>query len=126
MVGDDKVGGILVEKSGDMAVVGIGINLWWHEAPTGMAALFDEDPGEDRYAELGALWGAELMQLLDADEWPIDEYRNMCMTLGVEIKWEPEGMGRALDVSNDGGLVVDRDGKTEVVYSGEIHHLRHR
>jgi len=124
MVEDDKVGGILVEKSGDVAVVGIGLNIWWPNAPPGMNALFDEDPGEDRFAEVGALWGAELMRILDAEEWPIDEYRTMCMTLGAEIKWEPHGNGRALDVSHDGGLIVDRDGKTETVYSGEIRHMR--
>ncbi len=33
-----KVGGILVERA-DEVVVGMGVNLWWPDAPEGMSAL---------------------------------------------------------------------------------------
>ena len=125
MIQENKVGGILVERSGGVAVVGFGLNLWWPESPPAMSALSASDPGGDLYAEIGALWGAELMRLIDSEGWPIDEYRSGCVTLGREIRWEPEGIGVAVDVADDGGLIVDRDGQTEVVYSGEISHLRH-
>ena len=121
-----KVGGILVERSADVVVIGLGLNLWWPDAPTGMGALFQSDPGGDRHAEVGALWGAELMRIVDDDGWPIDEYRSRCVTIGNFISWDPDGEGRAVDVAHDGGLVVDRDGTHETVYSGEIRHLRHR
>jgi len=121
-----KVGGILVERSDEVAVVGLGLNLWWPDPPAGMTALFEEDPGEGRYAEVGALWGAELMRILDEGEWPIDEYRSICETLGVDVGWEPDHVGRAVDIAEDGGLIVDRDGTTQTIFSGEVQHLRHR
>lgn len=122
---DLKVGGILVERSDDVVVVGFGLNLWWQQAPPATAALFDQDPGEDRYAEVGALWGAELMRIIDGNGWPIDEYRSVCQTLGRAVSWEPDNFGHAVGVAEDGGLIIERDGETETVYSGEVRHLRH-
>ena len=121
-----KVGAILVERSDDVVVVGLGLNLWWLDPPAGMTALFEEDPGDGCYAEVGALWGAELMRIVDDDGWPIEEYRSICETLGVDVGWEPDNVGRVVDIAEDGGLIVDRDGTTETVFSGEVRHLRHR
>lgn len=122
--GEAKVGGILVELRDGAAVAGMGLNLWWADAPAGMVGLYDEDPGPDRHAELGALWAAELMHLIDGEGWPIDEYRRLCATLGREITWEPEGAGKALDVAEDGALLVEADGQVRPLYSGEVSHLR--
>jgi BirA family biotin operon repressor/biotin-[acetyl-CoA-carboxylase] ligase len=124
MLGECKVGGILVEKIGDVVVIGLGLNLWWPDAPDGVCALHRDDPGESRHVELGALWGAETMRLLEATGWPRDEYKSLCSTLGREVTWEPEGTGRALDVDNDGALVVAADGATFTVSSGAVRHLR--
>lgn len=127
LIGDLKVGGILVERSGDLLVVGLGLNLWWVDPPKGASALFEEDPGGERHAEIGGLWGAELMRLVDSEGWPRDEYLSLCETIGADITWEPEGSGRAVDVSEDGGLVVEEDGgKTTTIYSGEVMHVRRR
>ncbi len=71
MLGDLKVGGILVERSADVVVVGLGLNLWWPDPPEGMAGLLGEDPGDDRYAEVAGLWGAEFMRLMDSDGSPM-------------------------------------------------------
>jgi biotin-(acetyl-CoA carboxylase) ligase len=65
------------------------------------------------------------MELIDGEGWPIDSYRNTCATLGREITWEPEGVGRAVDVAPDGGLVVDTPAGRETIYSGAIRHVRH-
>ena len=120
-----KVGGILVERSSGVVVIGFGLNLWWPNAPSGMGALYRDDPGDDRYAEIGALWAAELMRIVEGDGWPIDEYRSRCVTIGSDISWDPAGAGRGIDISKDGGLIVDHDGLVETIYSGEIRHLRH-
>ena len=119
-----KTGGILVERSGGLAVIGLGLNLWWPSSPEGAGALFVEDPGEGAHAQLGALWGAELMEMIDGDRWPIDDYRRACETLGQEITWEPDGRGEAVDVADDGGLVVVTSSGRETIYSGTVSHVR--
>jgi BirA family biotin operon repressor/biotin-[acetyl-CoA-carboxylase] ligase len=125
MVGDLKVGGILVERSGEVVVIGLGLNLWWPDPPTGAGGLYEEDPGPERHAEIGGLWGAELMRLLDAEGWPSSEYKSDCVTLGRQISWEPGGSGRAVDVAPDGGLIVETsDGATATLYSGRVSHVR--
>jgi BirA family transcriptional regulator, biotin operon repressor / biotin---[acetyl-CoA-carboxylase] ligase len=119
-----KVGGILVERSGDVTVIGLGLNLWWPSAPEGMGALFDEDPGEEAHAEIGALWGAELMEAIDNTGWPIDDYREMCDTIGRDITWEPDGSGRAVDIAVDGALLVETSHGVESLHSGAVSHIR--
>jgi BirA family biotin operon repressor/biotin-[acetyl-CoA-carboxylase] ligase len=126
MMGESKVGGILVERSAGVTVIGLGLNLWWESPPEGMGSVHRDDPGESAHAELGALWGAEIMELLDGHGWPIGRYRDVSVTLGREVEWEPEGRGTALDVADDGALIVEGPNGTETVRSGAIRHLRHQ
>lgn len=121
---DHKVGGILVERDDATTVVGLGLNLWWPEAPEGAGAVFESDPGPSARDEIGALWGAELMELIDAAGWPVDSYRAACATLGKDITWEPDGIGKALDITRDGALVVQTDRGEEKLHSGAIRHIR--
>ncbi len=118
-----KVGGILVEESTGILVAGLGLNLYWERAPDGAAALFDDDPGADRYKEIGALWAAELMRLVSVEGWPIDDYRRNCRTLGRDITWEPNGMGRAADVNDAGALLVETQSGLQEIHAGEIRHV---
>lgn len=124
MLSDLKAGGILVEVHDDAVVVGMGLNLWWTDPPEGAIALYEEDPGPERHAEIGALWAAELLRLVDRPGWPRDEYRKHCTTLGWFITWEPEGSGRAIDVAPDGGLVVDTDEGEQILHAGRVRHIR--
>lgn len=124
LVGESKVGGILVETSGDVTTIGLGLNLWWPDAPEGTTALYSEDPGAEAFAQVGALWGAELMELVDGSGWPIDVYRGVCVTLGREITWDPDGIGRAVDIAPDGALVVESAAGREELYSGAVRHVR--
>ena len=119
-----KVGGILVERSSGVSVVGIGLNLWWPTAPDGMGAVYDSDPGVESHAQLGALWCAELMELIDGDGWPVDAYLKVSDTVGSDVVWEPNGSGRAVGVAPDGALLVETPQGTEQIYSGAIRHLR--
>lgn len=118
-----KAGGILVERTGDVTVIGLGLNLWWPTAPEGMTGLSVDDPGGAEYSRVGGLWGAELMELIEADGWPIDEYRSVCTTIGRDIDWEPEGSGRAVEVTGGGALVVDVGGVEKRIYSGSVRHV---
>lgn len=124
LISDLKVGGVLVERGDGLSVVGLGLNLWWAQAPSGMGALFDEDPGPDRHAEIAGLWGAELMDIVSSGDWPIDEYRESCLTLGRDISWRPSGAGKAIGVADDGALIVETETGREQIYSGEVHHVR--
>ena len=119
-----KVGGILVERSSGVSVVGMGLNLWWPTAPEGMGAVYDSDPGGETHAQLGALWCAELMELIDGGGWPMDAYLEVSDTIGTDVVWEPDGSGRAVGVAADGALIVETPNGTEQIYSGAIRHLR--
>lgn len=124
MVGEAKVGGLLVERSEDTTTVGLGLNLWWRDAPDGMGALHVEDPGPEAHAEIGALWGAEFMEMLEDTDWPIEAYRAVCDTLGGDITWEPDGAGRAVDIALDGALIVETPSGRQPIYSAAIRHVR--
>ena len=124
MRADLKVGGILVERSDEIVVVGLGLNLWWPDPPDGAGAIYESDPGTARHAEIGALWGAELMDLVDSEGWPRDEYTRSCSTTGAEITWEPDGRGRAIGVAADGSLVVHTADGEVSIYSGAVAHVR--
>lgn len=124
MVGDRKVGGILSEAVGEVVVVGLGLNLWWPDPPTGMAALFADRPPSATTQEMGELWAGELLGLLSSDDWPLGEYRELCGTVGEMITWEPGGLGMATGVADDGGLIVESGGETLVLRSGAVRHVR--
>ena len=124
LLGGAKVGGILVERSSGVMVIGMGVNIWWPDAPAGVAALRETDPGEETHALIAGLWAAELFSLIEADGWPLDEYRRICETLGRDITWEPDGEGHAVDIHPDGGLIVEIEGRRETLTSGAIRHVR--
>lgn len=121
-----KTGGILVERDDAATVIGLGLNLWWADPPPGAGALYQTDCGPDRHLEVGALWGAELMDLIATEGWPIDEYRDSCETLGREIEWAPDGRGRAIGIADDGALIVEVDGSEDRLVSGAVRHVRTR
>lgn len=123
-IGGDKIGGILVEQSDGVFVIGMGVNLWWPRSPEAVGAYLEEDPGPERHTEIGALWAAELLSLLRVEGWPIAEYRQACATLGRDIAWEPDGSGRAVDVSETGALVIDDGSEQREIHSGVVRHIR--
>lgn len=124
IAGGGKAGGILVERSSQVVVVGMGVNLWWPDAPVGVSSLRDTDPGDEAHAPIAGLWAAELLALVGAEGWPLEEYRRLCETVGREITWDPDGTGRAVDIDPSGGLIVEMDGRREVITSGAVSHVR--
>jgi BirA family biotin operon repressor/biotin-[acetyl-CoA-carboxylase] ligase len=117
-----KVGGILVESSGNTVVVGCGINLWWADPVDGAASLLHEDPGVDTASRLAERWAGSLLALLDdgPQAWPREEYEQACVTLSRDVYWEG-GEGRATAIAVDGALIVDEDGVDVILHSGEVH-----
>jgi biotin-(acetyl-CoA carboxylase) ligase len=123
---EDKVGGILGEHSDGVAVIGLGVNLWWRESPDGVGSLYPEDPGDEEAPALAAAWGDSMVHRLAAgpEQWGREQYVEACVTLGQEIVWEPGGAGRAVDISDEGSLVVDTDRGTVVLDSGIVTGVR--
>ncbi len=130
LLGDAKVGGILVESSvadGALryAVVGLGVNL---EAPTGVegsAGLGDVDPA--------ALLSAFIRRFHDGyvvlPAGVVQQWSAVSATLGHEVEAvranRPSIRGRAVAVDERGALVVlTSDGSHITVTSGEVTHLR--
>jgi biotin-(acetyl-CoA carboxylase) ligase len=113
-----------VEVAGGVVVIGMGVNIWWPDPPDGVAALRDSDPGDEAHALIAGLWAAELFALVEAEGWPMDEYRRLCETIGRLVTWEPDGAGRAVDISPEGGIIVEIDGRRETITSGTVSHVR--
>lgn len=126
LLGDTKVAGLLAEAVGDLVVIGLGVNLWWPDPPTGFGSLFDDDPGPDIGVDLAERWCDELLGRIGAgpDGWGHEEYRTACRTIGRSIRWTPDGAGVATDVDADGCLVVATSSGRVRLSSGEVSEVR--
>ena len=127
MRGNDKLGGILTEASDGLVVAGWGANLHWPGSPAGRGAVFSSDPGPASAAVIANRWAEELLALLSSrpHDWPYEEYRRRCSTIGQEVTWVPDGRGRAVDVSREGGLVVATSLGHVTLVSGAVSEVRH-
>lgn len=128
VVGRDgsKTAGILVETSGNVIVVGVGVNLWWPDAPNGFGGIYDHDPGPEQHLVIAEDWAVGFLEKVtgDPESWGRDAYRRACRTLGKPITWEPAGAGIALDVDNDGALLVQTETGVERLVSGSVREVR--
>lgn len=137
--GHRKLGGILTElgfgeKGLDYCILGIGINclqkaedfpedLQNMAASLSMAAGRPVSPAVLAAAEMEALYKMSGLLLSDREAL-LDGYRKNCVTLGTEIslvRGEETRHGRALDIDENGALIVEfTPGIREVVNSGEV------
>lgn len=137
-----KMGGILTELSVsaangkvDWAVVGIGINCCQEkddfpseiqETATSLLQCTGKNilPGHLAGYMIDALYQMR-RTLLTQKSTALQSYRKDCMTVGrqvIVIRGEEKRYGTALDIANDGGLVVRfEDDFTETVQSGEVY-----
>jgi BirA family biotin operon repressor/biotin-[acetyl-CoA-carboxylase] ligase len=131
-----KVAGILVEGTihgdrFDTAIVGIGLNVHEREWPEELrdkatCLASHADAPLSRTAVLAAVL-EELERAVDAmllggssrDEL-VSALRSRCDTLGTEVTIDSVH-GRAIDIANDGALIVERDDHTTIaVRAGEV------
>lgn len=138
--GKRKVAGILTElvlvpgtATVDAAIIGIGINCRQSETDfpeelrgiagsLSTAAEKDISPAAVAAAVITRL--SDLSgHLLDNKSNLMNRYRSQCITIGKEVavhRFDTVRHGYAVDVDDDGGLLVDfPDGRTETVSSGE-------
>lgn len=141
-VGDDraerKVAGILCELTAGGIVIGIGLNVDQDEAELpvpgagSLRLLAGGHPDGltrerllldilDRLADRLTDWGRDPEVVRTA-------YRGRCVTLGREVRIDlgarGQVPGRAVDVDDDGRLVVDVGGRTEAFSAGDVTHVR--
>ena len=136
--GQKKLGGILTElgidSNGmvDYAIVGIGINCCQQDFPKELQEIATS---VSRIANApcspAQIAGALIEELCAMDKVLLTEksaimqaYRSRCITLGKEVsllRGEEISHGKALDIGEDGGLVVEfSDGSVKTVSSGEV------
>lgn len=144
LVRDAKAAGILAEAAGGAVVVGIGINVSHTRAElpepaqragpqaTSLALAFSGHP-IDRAAllvavlhELQARYSLWIAAGGAADALAA-QYRQVCSTIGAQV-WvtTPTGSfsGRAVDIDDRGGLLVDTGSQVELVSAADIAHVR--
>lgn len=125
MTESGKVGGILVERSEPVIVIGCGVNLWWPAPPEGAAGLLDADPGPDMAVALARAWVDRwLAASATGGEWDRDAYLDACITVDRDVTWEPHGAGTAVGIDRDGGLIVQTVGGETVLHAGEVRLVR--
>ncbi len=122
----DKVAGLLAERTDELVVIGLGANLYWPDPPSGVAALSTTDPGGEAGPILASAWADSLLEAVSAgpDGWGEPEYRQNSGTIGSVIVWEGGGPGRAVDIDQDGGLVVETADGRLTLRSGRVHSVR--
>lgn len=132
LVADEgKLAGVLAETALPAVVVGIGVNVNW-PAPA-LAAV----PGASslnhvtgRTVDREALLTAMLDSLSGVyGDWPTvaAEYRRSCTTVGRSVRAEVSGTtltGTAVDLTDEGHLVIDAEGVRHVLSAADVAHLR--
>lgn len=122
---DLKVGGILTEVADGIVVVGLGVNIFFPDAPHGIAAICSEDPGESLAAEVANSWADELLTAAEAGPgWDRQAYLAASSIIGRAITWSDGGSGKAVDVAPNGALVVVAEGRRIELRSGEVRLVR--
>jgi BirA family biotin operon repressor/biotin-[acetyl-CoA-carboxylase] ligase len=139
MVDERKLGGILLERVGDAAVIGIGINVSTRaaelpvETATSLALAGGSTDREILVTELLRALERRYLAWRDTDgamTSVIPAYRERCETIGQQVEVHLPGgdvvRGVATDV-DDGGRLVVRDEDTGTVRSwlvGDVTHVR--
>lgn len=136
-----KAAGVLVEAVGEAVIVGVGVNVDWRGVDR--AALGDLGPAGslaeacgrdlDRWRLLAGWCGLVGHRLADAAAEPtrlLDGYRQRCRTLGSVVRAElPDGTvlaGQAVDVADDGALVLDAGDARHTLRAADVTHLDDR
>lgn len=128
MAGDHKIGGFLAEaRPPDALVVGMGLNLSC-AIPAELSATATSVARAGGVVPDRAELLAEILTELGAHPDALARYRELCSTIGLDVRVERSGveplLGVAADVAGSGALIV-RTSRGEVsVPAGDVVHLR--
>ena len=125
-----KAAGILTELVTDSdnrpiaVIVGIGMNLRTEDFPEEFAA----QAGNLGDIEINALCGTvteNLIKLYEnlSDNSVIEKYKALNLCIGHTVRFTKDGtehIAKAVDIDRDGGLIVEENGDTLTLNSGEI------
>ena len=128
-----KICGILTKMSStdgkfDYIVAGIGINTnvthFQSELTNASSVLIETDIKCDNLSIANKIL-ENIDKLIKSDKRTvIEEYKKLCITLGSEVIvhhiTDGEYKGKCTDITDDGKLLVECDGKTICVNSGEV------
>ncbi len=124
LIGERKLGGILIETGGDTARAGVGINISTSPAP-GATSLHDLGIRGDRDAIVRAIY-SELTRARPDDEI-LSEYRVRSGTLGRQVRIEvTAGLaieGLAIGIDALGRLLVETENGVDAVTCGDCLHV---
>jgi BirA family biotin operon repressor/biotin-[acetyl-CoA-carboxylase] ligase len=131
LVGERKLAGVLAEAAGEALVIGIGVNVEWHDVPaelTEIATACNIEGGRavDRRALLDEFLLRLAARLGDLDD-ARRAYEARLVTIGRTVRVErPRGdlVGVARGVDDAGHLLLDVDGHHETITVGDVVHLR--
>lgn len=126
LVEDRKMAGVLVETSGDLSLVGIGLNLT--SSPLACSTCVSQYVKAVNRDE----WVRGIVgKLIEMSNTPLDldAYRRSCLTLGQHVRLarvghEADIEGVATDVDDDGRLIILTQVGEVAVSSGECQHVR--
>lgn len=132
LVDGAKLAGLIAQRheTGDV-VVGVGVNVNW--APPGAARLADGDGTSLALDEvlrelLGSFDTYYNDHTAELDQDAISAaYRTSLATIGQRVRvelFDSDLVGIAVDITDDGQLVVDVDGRRHLISAGDVHHLR--
>ena len=135
MVGDRKLAGLLAERDGDAPGASApGCNVNWASFPADLAATatacnLEAGHPVDRDALLDRVPRRARPPARRAGRRCVGEYRARLATLGRRVRVEPGAaticVGTAIDVTDDGALVVRDDaGADHTVTTADVVHLR--
>ena len=128
-----KVCGILCEsfgtKHGTAIAIGIGINLTTRDFPETLGSIAGSLQRQIDPEQLAQLICDSLLPYLQSGDnalW-LDGYRARFMLRGVRVNCMTSGgtfPATALDITDEGALMVQADdGKTHILYAGEVAHI---
>lgn len=143
LAGERKLGGILVERAGDAAIVGVGLNVGLRAdelpVPAATSLAIEHAAVTDRTMVLRAIlrefarwYGSWQEAGGDPDLSGLRAaYRTACATLGRDVRVQLPGertvTGRATDVDEGGRLLVRTGEGAERAFSaGDVVHVRGR